>query len=133
MKSRKTILCLITPIVSVILMGALWHYWPMMNPSPGVIPSPEFELPKTLEGIGRDSEERFLGYSDSEIIDRYGQPTERWYGHYACPPIEYVEQYPGAETLMYARRDETLYLSFVERDGKSVCFTSSWLSKGSAF
>ena len=62
-----------------------------------------------------------------------GMPDGRWPGHYGNPPLQWAKQYEPCETLTYSKWSGTLYISVYQKNGKWVCFCSTWLVKGGVF
>ncbi len=96
---------------------------------------PVFELPEldVFDGEKKPVQGTLAGHAESKILERFGPPSDRWDGHFGCPPYDYSRQYPDAVTAVYIRPSGTLYLSFCQQEGRSVCFSSCWLPKGWAF
>jgi hypothetical protein len=73
---------------------------------------PQAELPQTLEGGSELVSGQFIGHTEASIVERFGQPTHTWRGHYGNPPLSYRLKYLDAITTTYNRATGTLYLSF---------------------
>jgi hypothetical protein len=89
--------------------------------------------PEPIELWPDDKEQIYLGRTEEDIVAEWGQPNNRWEGHYGNPPLDYVNQYPGAWTLVFKRPKGTFYISVHKVDDRWICFSASWLPKGMAW
>jgi hypothetical protein len=104
---------LVVAVVGALAVAAWQHGW-----SPAVIP------PAT---------DAYVGQTREQIVNRLGNPDDRWPGHYGLPPLIWAKQYEPCETFTYTKWNGTLYLSIYQKNGQWVCFSSQWLPKGGAF
>lgn len=79
---------------------------------------------------GDTTENYYVGLTEEEIVNRLGRPSVEWNGHFGSPNWNWANQFKQPRTLCYRRLSGTLYISVCDKDGKRVCFTSSWLSRG---
>jgi hypothetical protein len=75
-------------------------------------------------------EQTYVGRTEDEIVAEWGKPDNRWEGHYGLPPVDYVNRYPHAWTLVFDRPKGSLYVSIHKVDDRWVCFRAAWLPKG---
>jgi hypothetical protein len=111
-------------------VGCAVFYWPWIT-RPRV--ESQFELPQALEG-GFHSfdrmvfEDRFPGHSETAIVARFGQPTERLSDDDASPFKFDRREYPEARVVRYAGVRGQLHLAYCRQRGKWVCFRAHWQS-----
>jgi hypothetical protein len=76
--------------------------------------------------------DEYVGQTKASIVAQYGQPTCQWAGHYGQPPEDYVKQHDPAVSCTYTRATGALYISFEQKGGQWVCFSSHWVPNGIA-
>lgn len=105
--------------------GCLVALWPWMTRPP--VGPPVGPMPQTLDGGLNPQQGDFVGFSETEIVERFGPPTHRWKGHFG---LRSDSEYPDAITATYILPAGILFLSFCEEGGRLVCFTSVWQPDG---
>ena len=112
MRVTKRRLLVASALLAVLVMYAAFaasHGW-----TPAVVP------PTTNAYVGQTRE---------QLISRLGEPDHRWAGGYGGRP----PQFTPCETFAYGRWHGTIYISVHQRNGRWVCFESSWLPKGAVY
>src|SRR5436853_175779 len=92
----------VTLLALGLVVGTVWLLWAWPSLTRGPIGPPRHPLPDTVvcnsnsdSSAWRDFGVRFLGHPETSVIERFGQPTHQWKGHYAAPPVSYQRTYPN--------------------------------------
>lgn len=75
----------------------------------------------------------FVGSTKQQIVQKLGNPTTQFAGHYGNPPSAWADQHPNCVTLVYQKPDGTLYVTIESKNGDWIGLCSQWLPKGGAF
>src|SRR5262245_38438579 len=61
---------------------------------------------------------QYVGQTREEVLERLGDPSHEWSGHYGKPPLEYARAHDPALSMTYVRRSGGLYLCFEKAGGR---------------
>lgn len=75
----------------------------------------------------------FVGSTKQQIIEKLGDPTRQFNGHYGIPDSNWASQHPNCVTLVYKKPGGTLYVLIESKDGEWIGLGSQWLPEGAAF
>jgi|SRR5665213_110701 len=109
--TKRRLLVASASLVGLVMYAAFasWHGW-----TPAVVPP---------------SANAYVGQTREQIISSLGAPDSRWSGGYGLRP----PQFTPCETFMYEKWHGTLYISVYQKNGRWICFESSWLQKGAVY
>jgi hypothetical protein len=93
----------------------------------------------SLTILAPPAEGAYVGWTEEEIIQEWGEPFHEWDGHYGDPPAGLADTSEGVVSMAFVRpsafvrRSGSLWVSLYDVGGRRVCFRSSWLPRGAQF